>query len=151
MAEDKTVQASGRAGVASPVGLERELVRLRRDAQDQGLWLLPGPAAVAAVLREVPAGTVITESQLRERLVARYGGDRVGPRALRAALRALAASSAKSRGGPMRCPLWRLLRDDGSVAPDTPLAPLYCATRLREEGQRVGWDHGRWKVLPRPA
>lgn len=148
MVEDKRRQASGRA---SPAGCERELVRLRRDAQDQGLWLLPGPAAVAAVLSEVPAGTVITESELRARLVVRFGGERVGTRALRSAVRALAASSAKSRSGQIRCPLWRLLRDDGSVAPDTPLAPLYCAARLREEGQRVGWDHGRWKVLPRSA
>lgn len=151
MAESKATRALGRADQAPPTGSERELVRLRRDAQDQGLWLLPGPAAVAAVLREVPAGTVITESQLRARLVARYGGDRVGPRALRAAVRALAASYAKARGGRMPCPLWRLLRDDGSVAPGAPLAPLYCAARLREEGQRVGWDHGRWKVLPQPV
>lgn len=151
MAESKATRASGRADQARPTGSERELARLRRDPQDQGLWLLPGPAAVAAILCEVRTGTVITESELQARLLARYGGERVGPRALRAAVRALAASAAQGRGRQTRCPLWRLLRDDGSVAPDVPLAPLYCAARLREEGQRVGWDHGRWKVLPRPA
>jgi hypothetical protein len=138
--------AARRTEVAS---LEREFASVRRDARSQVLWLRPGPGAVAAILAEVPAGTVITESELRVRLLDRYGGEQVEPRALRAAVRALAARAARGRGRPGPCPLWRLLRDDGSVAPGVPLAPLYCATRLREEGQRVGWDHGRWKVLPR--
>jgi hypothetical protein len=144
-----TPRAAVRSSEAASV--EREFANLRRDPRSQVLWLRPGPGAVAAILAEVPAGTVITESQLRARLLGRYGGQQVEPRALRAAVRALAAGAARARSRSGSCALWRLLRDDGSVAPGAPLAPLYCATRLREEGQRVGWDHGRWKVLPRPA
>ena len=46
-----------------------------------------------------------------------------------------------------RWPIWRLVRDDGTLHPKWPLDPLYRATMLREEGVRITHRHGHWAAL----
>lgn len=124
-------------------------MRLLPDRRHGGTRLVPTPELVGCVLSQVPRGEVITLAELVLRLKEKYGGDRVGPRALDTSLRNLerdVAASLRDEHEP-RVPMWRLVQDDGSVDPRSELKPLFSAARLREEGHCVGWDHNRWKVF----
>lgn len=122
---------------------------LRPDPRHGGTRLLPRREDVEAILATVPRAAVITRQQLAARLLRECGGDRVAPHSLAAAIREmeLAAVARLEAERKPRVAVWRLLRDDRSVDPRSPLKPRYSASRLREEGHCVAWDRGRWKVL----
>lgn len=138
-------------GRASP-GVQLERVGtpcLRADRRHGGTALLPRREDIEAALAGVGSGEVITREQLAARLLRECGGDRVAPRALVAAIREmeLAAVARLAANRRPRAAVWRLLRDDFSVDPRSPLKPLYSASQLRAEGHCVAWDRGRWKLL----
>lgn len=126
-------------------------VRLTPDRRLGGWRLVPSAELVGQVIADVPAGRVITLEQLLEGLNQRFGGDRVGPRALRMALRELEQQTVEALVHELEpaVPLWRLVNNDGSVDPHSALNPLFSATRLRAEGHCMTRDRGRWKVLDR--
>ncbi|MEG0822436.1 MAG: hypothetical protein RR412_12065 [Burkholderiaceae bacterium] len=121
---------------------------LTRDLRLGGLRLVPSSELVARVIADVPSGRVITLSQLIGCLTQRFGGDRVGVRALHAALRDLESKAVAALEHELEpaVPVWRLLANNLTVDPHSALNPLFAATRLRAEGHCLTRDHGRWKV-----
>jgi hypothetical protein len=111
--------------------------------------LLPTPLLLAAEIGTVPSGQTITTSQVRARLAQRFGADRTCPLMTGIFVKILAGAVADDlaqRRKP-RWPVWRLVGDDGRLATTWPLDALYRATRLREEGVRLGRKAGAWQVL----
>jgi hypothetical protein len=130
--------------------LEPEVVTDRRLGDR---LLLPTPLLVAEVIASVPAGATIRISQLRDRLAQQFGADRTCPLMTGIFVKIIAGAVADDlvqRRKP-RWPVWRLVGDDGRLNTTWPLDALYRATRLREEGVRLGRKAGAWQVLDAPA
>jgi hypothetical protein len=118
--------------------------------------LLPTPLLVAAEIQLVPPGATLRMSELRARLARRFGADRTCPlmTGMFAKIVAGAVAEDLAQRRKPRWPVWRLVSDDGRLATTWPLDALYRATRLREEGVRLGRKAGAWQVLaatPAPA
>lgn len=126
--------------------LEPEVVTDRRLGDR---LLLPTPLLVADVIAEVPRGQTITVSALRNGLAQRFGTDRTCPlmTGIFAKIIAGAVADDLAHGRKPRWPVWRLVNDNGTLATTWPLDALYRATRLREEGVRLGRSAGHWQVL----
>lgn len=111
--------------------------------------LLPTPLLVAEEITGVPVGATISVSTLRARLAQRFGADRTCPLMTGIFIKILAGAVAEDlaqRRKP-RWPVWRLVNDNGTVSTTWPLDALYRATRLREEGVKLGRKAGAWQVL----
>lgn len=116
--------------------------------------LLPTPLLVAEEIAQVPPGGTITVSQVRANLARRFGADRTCPLMTGIFVKILAGAVAEDlvQGHKPRWPVWRLVNDNGALSTIWPLDDLYRATRLREEGVRLGHRAGAWLVLsPRSA
>jgi hypothetical protein len=111
--------------------------------------LLPTPLLVAEEISATPPGTTLRISQLRERLALRFGADRTCPLMTGMFVKIIAGAVADDlaqRRKP-RWPVWRLVNDNGTLSTTWPLDALYRATRLREEGVKLGRRAGAWQVL----
>lgn len=111
--------------------------------------LLPTPLLVAAEIAQVPRGATITVAQLRARLAQRFGAERTCPLMTGIFVKIIAGAVAEdlTQGRKPRWPVWRLVNDSGMLSTTWPLDALYRATRLREEGVRLGHKRGAWQVL----
>jgi len=112
--------------------------------------LLPTPLLLAEEITRVPAGKTISVSQLRGRLAERFGADRTCPLMTGMFIKIVAGAVAEdlAQGRKPRWPVWRLVNDNGTLSTTWPLDALYRATRLRDEGVRLGRRAGAWQVLP---
>lgn len=126
--------------------LEPEIVTDKRHGDR---LLLPTPLPVAETVAQVPKGGTITLSQLRSALAQRFGADRTCPlmTGIFVKIVAGAVSDDLAQRRKPRWPIWRLVNDNGTLSPTWPLDALYRATRLREEGVRLGRKAGSWQVL----
>jgi alkylated DNA nucleotide flippase Atl1 len=126
--------------------LEPRVVTDRRQA---GSLLLPTPLLVGEVVASVPAGRVMTITQLRSELARRFEADRTCPLMTGIFLTVLAGVVAEDLGQRRapRWPIWRVVRDDGALPPKWPLDALYRATMLRQEGVRLTHRNGHWAAL----
>jgi hypothetical protein len=111
--------------------------------------LIATPLLLAEEIARTPRGAVITLSELRERLAKRFDADRTCPltTGIFAAILAGAVGDDILHERKPRWPIWRLVKDDGSLNPNWPLDARYRAALLREEGLRVTWMRTGWKVL----
>jgi hypothetical protein len=112
--------------------------------------LLPTPLLIGAEIAAVPSGSTIRVSQLREQLARRFGADRTCPLMTGMFIKILAGAVAEDLAQQRnpRWPVWRLVADDSTLNATWPLDALYRATRLREEGVRIGRRNSHWQVLP---
>lgn len=120
-----------------------------RDPRMGDRLLVATPMLVAAEVTGIPAGQVLTMSNLRARLAAHFAADRACPltTGMFAAIVAGAVREDLLRRHQPRWPIWRLVNDDGTLNPRWVLETRYRAARLREEKLDVIW-HGRtWRVL----
>jgi alkylated DNA nucleotide flippase Atl1 len=126
--------------------LEPRVVADRRQA---GSLLLPTPLVVGETVASIPAGRVMTVTQLRSELARRFDADRTCPLMAGIFLNVLAGVVAEDlgQGKAPRWPIWRVVRDDGALPPKWPLDALYRATVLRQEGIRLTHRHGHWTAL----
>jgi hypothetical protein len=123
--------------------------KIVRDTRAGDRKLIPTAPLVAEEVAAVPRGEVLTISNLRERLAARYGADRCCPVATGrlASLLCREVRQQLARGHKARWPIWRLVNDDGSLNSRWVLDARYRASRLREEGLGVTRDGRTWRVL----
>jgi alkylated DNA nucleotide flippase Atl1 len=123
--------------------------RVVEDGRRGGRLLLPTPLLVGEALAAVPSGQVITIGQLRQALALRFGADRTCPLMTGIFATILAGAVADDLGQRRRprWPIWRLVRDDGTLHPKWPLDALYRATMLREEGVRITHRNGHWAAI----
>jgi alkylated DNA nucleotide flippase Atl1 len=149
----KAAEGAARRPRASP-GWEAKLraglaPRVVEDHHRGDRLLLPTPLLVGEAVAAVPSGQVITIGQLRRGLAERFDADRTCPlmTGIFAAILAGVVADDLGQGRKPRWPIWRLVRDDGTLHPKWPLDALYRATRLREEGARITRRHGLWAAL----
>lgn len=123
--------------------------RVVEDSRRGGRLLLPTPRLVGEVVASIPRGKVMTIGQLRRALAERFEADRTCPLMTGIFATILAGAVAEDLGQRRkpRWPIWRLVRDDGSLHPKWPLDPLYRATMLRQEGVRLTRRNGLWAAI----
>lgn len=123
--------------------------RVVDDPRRGGRLLLPTALLVGEAVAAVPRGQVVTIDQLRRTLAERFDADRTCPlmTGIFAAILAGAVADDLGQRRKPRWPIWRLVRDDGTLHPKWPLDTLYRATMLRQEGVRITQRHGNWAAI----
>lgn len=155
----KTRAAGVRRGMAHSrsgweVKLRPELQpRVVSDPRHGDQLLVPTPLLVAEEIARVVRGKVLTLSELRAGLAKRFKADRTCPMTtgIFAAIVAGAVKEDLVRRRKPRWPIWRLVRDDGTLNPNWPLSGRYRAALLRGEGMTVTRAGATWRALARPA
>ena len=104
-----------------------------------GTLLIPSPRDVDAVIRAIPAGTVMKVSEIRRLLAAQYSTDTACPLVTGIFVRISAEAAEESAGEDKTriTPYWRVVKDDGSLYPKFPGGVERQAKRLRDEGRTV--------------
>jgi len=123
--------------------------RVVEDSRHGRSLLLPTPLLVGEAVAAIPRGRVMTIGQLRRALAERFNADSTCPLMTGMFATILAGVVAEDLGQRRRprWPIWRLVRDDGTLHPKWPLDPLYRATMLRQEGVRLTHRSGHWAAL----
>ena len=123
--------------------------RVVEDRRRGGSLLLPTPRLVGEAVAAIPRGHVMTVTQLRRALAARFNADSTCPLMTGMFATILAGAVVEDLGQRRkpRWPIWRLVRDDGTLHPKWPLDALYRATLLRQEGVRLTQRNGHWAAL----
>lgn len=87
-----------------------------------GKMVIPTPQAIKDIVAEVPAGRVLTTSQLRDRLAHHFEADVACPLTTGIFLRIVAEASEEQRqqSGQPLAPWWRVVKDDGSLLEKAP-------------------------------
>ena len=96
-----------------------------------GAMLIASPLAVQEVVEQIPAGSVLTLSDLREHLALRYSADYTCPLTTGIFLR-IVAEAAEEEG--QAAPYWRVVRDDGRLIDKLPGGCAEQARKLMQEG-----------------
>jgi hypothetical protein len=105
----------------------------------EGTMLVPSPTEVEALIRQVPKGSIITVSQLRDSLARAHSADTTCPMTTGIFIR-LAAEAAEedARAGRTEItPYWRVVRSDCSLNPKFPGGIKRQAQKLRAEGHHI--------------
>jgi alkylated DNA nucleotide flippase Atl1 len=95
-----------------------------------GTMLKPSLASVARALSQVPRGTVMTMTELRQKLADTHGAQTTCPFLTKRALMAIAEDPAAT------APYWRIVRADGAMVEYFPGGAAAQARRLKAESQR---------------
>ena len=123
--------------------------RVVEDRRRGGRLLLPTPLLIAEAVVAIPRGQVMTLGELGRALAERFDADRTCPLMTGIFATILAGTVAEDLGQRRkpRWPMWRLVRNDGTLHPKWPLDALYRATMLREEGVRITHRRGHWAAI----
>jgi alkylated DNA nucleotide flippase Atl1 len=153
----RTPAASGRSVRMSRPARTGWEAKLRPDMEPRvvedrgrgGRLLLPTPSLIAEAVASIPEGHVLTIGQLRRQLASKFKADSTCPLMTGAFATILAGAVVEDLGQHRkpRWPIWRLVRDDGTLHPKWPLGPLYRATLLRQEGVRLTHRNGHWAAM----
>lgn len=113
----------------------------------RGTMLIPRPLDVDALIRKVPRGKLVTQTQLREKLAQAAGANHTCPMTTGIFVRisAEAAEEAARNGAARITPYWRVVREDGKLIEKLPGGPSAQAERLRQEGHEID-DAGKLRV-----
>ena len=127
--------------------------RVVKDPRLGDRLLIATPLLVAEEVARIARGDVMTFSELRARLARRFKADRTCPLStgiLATIIAGVVGDDITRRRRP-RWPIWRLVRDDGTLSPNWPLDSRYRAALLREEGMRVTRTKLTWRITPLDA
>ena len=100
-----------------------------------GKMLVPTPRQVDEIIREIPAGSVRTVSELREELGQRSGSATACPLCTGIFWRLSAEAAPDHPDGP--APYWRVVKDGGGLNEKLPGGLEDHARRLEEEGHTI--------------
>ena len=116
----------------------------------RGRMLIPTPLLVAAELRRVPRGRLITAATLRERLARRAGADFTCPMTTGIFLNIVAGATeeAIAEGRRPVAPYWRVVDDKGRLPPKFPPGAAIQTAHLRAEGHAISPDGRVREVAP---
>ena len=96
-----------------------------------GKMLLPSPATVAALIKEIPANKLITTELLRQKLTAQFNVQGTCPVTTQKALQAIANNSSKNVA------YWRIVNKNGGLIAKFPGGVEGHAALLRQEGYTI--------------
>ena len=104
-----------------------------------GTMLISRPLDVDALIRKVPEGKLVTQSQIRERLAKDFNADTTCPMTTGIFLRIVAEAAEEDlmEGRESMTPYWRVLRADGSLNEKFPGGMEAQAARLKGEGHSI--------------
>ncbi|HYM60375.1 MAG TPA: hypothetical protein VEZ11_05735 [Thermoanaerobaculia bacterium] len=124
---------------------------LVEDSRGRGLMLVPTPLIVAAEIRRVARGRLITPEALRDRLAKRYGAAFTCPMTTGIFLSIIAgaAEDQLARGSRPVAPYWRVVQTSGVLNPKWPPGPDRQASHLRAEGHRLERATRGWRIAGR--
>lgn len=115
-----------------------------------GTMLIPTPLLVAEEVRRVRRGRLITPSQIRERLAARFGTDVTCPLTTGIFLSILAGAAEEQIAAGKRpvAPYWRVVDERRRLNPKFPPGTDRQAMHLRREGHVLtrAKRSGHWQV-----
>src|SRR5882672_9190208 len=102
----------------------------------EGTMVIPTPAEVDALMKQVPKGRLVTINELRAALAAKHKADFACPitTGIFSWIAAHAAAEAEAEGAKRITPYWRTLKSGGELNPKYPGGLEGLATRLRAEG-----------------
>jgi len=114
-----------------------------------GIMLIPAPIEVDSVMRSVPRGKLVTQSQIRSKLARDSNAKVACPMTTGIFVRIAAeAAEEEKRNGKRRItPYWRVIRDDGSLNEKFPGGVELQAAYLEQEGHRLKHQKGRAPVV----
>ena len=101
--------------------------------------VIPSPAEVDGLMKQVPKGKLITVNELRAALAARHRVTFACPltTGIFSWIAAHAASEAEAAGEKRFTPYWRTLKTGGELNPKYPGGLAELAKRLRSEGHKL--------------
>ncbi len=118
-----------------------------------GTMAIPSPREVDNLIKDVPAGEVVTTNDLRQRVAKKHKADVACQitTGIFAWMAAHAADEAASAGETEVTPWWRVVKSDGSLNPKYPGGAERQAALLRAEGIEVSERRGKLTVaVPKP-
>jgi len=104
-----------------------------------GRFVIPAPREVAALMKQVPRGRVVTINDLRSALAKRHRADFACPitTGIFSWIAAHAATEDEAEGKKRINPFWRTLKMGGEVNPKYPGGVDAVAKRLHAEGHKI--------------
>jgi alkylated DNA nucleotide flippase Atl1 len=101
--------------------------------------LIPSALDLDALIRKIPRGKLVTQTQLREKLARDARADIACPITTGIFVRIVAeAAEETARAGVLRVtPYWRIVRDDGRLLEKLPGGPSAQAEKLAAEGHKI--------------
>jgi alkylated DNA nucleotide flippase Atl1 len=114
-----------------------------------GMMLIPAPIDVDSVIRTVPRGRLVTQSQIRAKLATDCRAKVACPMTTGIFVRiaAEAAEEDKRNGKSLVTPYWRVIKDDGSLNEKFPGGTKLQASYLEQEGHQLRKSKGRPMVV----
>jgi len=105
----------------------------------KGKMLIPKPLDIDALIRKVPKGKLITQSQIREKLAKDFKVNVTCPLTTGIFLRIIAEAAEEDlkSGKKQVTPYWRVIKSDGSLNPKFPGGVEAQARRLEAEGHKI--------------
>jgi alkylated DNA nucleotide flippase Atl1 len=105
----------------------------------EGRFVIPAPREVAALMKQVPRGRVVTISELRAALAKKHKTDFACPltTGIFSWIAAHAAAEAEAVGEKRVTPYWRTLKTGGEINPKFPGGVAAVAKRLLAEGHKL--------------
>ena len=105
----------------------------------EGMFVIPAPREVDALMKQVPRGRVVTINELRVALARKHKADFACPitTGIFSWIAAHAAAEAEAEGARRVTPFWRTLKTGGEINPKYPGGTDGVAKRLRAEGHKV--------------
>lgn len=113
-----------------------------------GTMLIPAPAEVDALMKQVPKGKLITTSELREALAAQHDATVCCPltAGIFSWIAAHAAQEALDAGAKRVTPFWRTLKSGGELNPKYPGGVEFARSKLEAEGHTAIARGKRWFI-----
>lgn len=108
-----------------------------------GRMLIASPIEIGAVVDQVPEGSVLTLTALREMLATKFKADYTCPLTTGIFLRIVAEAAEEEHSG---CPYWRIVRADGRLIDKLPGGEEAQAKRLSQDGVPCKPAGNGWKV-----
>jgi hypothetical protein len=135
------MKKSWREKLADNKGLPRvgEVTGKMSKRWGRGRMVIPAPVEVDELMKQVPAGRLVTINELRAALAARHKVDFACPitTGIFSWIAAHAAAEAEAAGVRRITPYWRTLKTGGELNPKYPGGIDEIARRLQAEGHRV--------------
>src|SRR4051812_6171403 len=113
-----------------------------------GTMVIPAPAEVDALMKQVPKGRVVTINELRAALAAKHKADFACPitTGIFSWIAAHAAAEAQLAGAKRVTPYWRTLKTGGELNPKYPGGLKDIVKKLRAEGHVIVQKGQRYMV-----
>jgi hypothetical protein len=105
----------------------------------EGMFVIPAPREVDALMKKVPKGRVVTINDLRTALARKHKTDFTCPitTGIFSWIAANAAAEDEAAGKKRVTPYWRTLKTGGEINPKYPGGAEGVAKRLRDEGHKI--------------